>query len=64
MTAPAGVKNHHAYVGGLLEHVVNLMEVILCILGRYPELDPDLMIIGALVHDMGKIDELLGVSDA
>lgn len=56
--APAGVKNHHAYVGGLLEHVVNLMEVILCILGRYPELDPDLMIIGALVHDMGKIDEL------
>ncbi|MBL8827537.1 MAG: HD domain-containing protein [Planctomycetaceae bacterium] len=56
--APAGVKNHHAYVGGLLEHVVNLMEVILLVTPRYPELDPELMLIGALTHDMGKIDEL------
>ena len=56
--APAGVKNHHAYVGGLLEHIVNLMEVIVRIIDRYPELDRDLMLSGALVHDMGKIDEL------
>ncbi len=56
--APAGVKNHHAYVGGLLEHVVNLMEVILLVTPRYPELDAELMLIGALTHDMGKIDEL------
>jgi 3'-5' exoribonuclease len=56
--APAGVKNHHAYVGGLLEHVVNLMEVILLVTPRYPELDPELMLVGALTHDMGKIDEL------
>lgn len=56
--APAGVKNHHAYVGGLLEHVVNLMEVIVLVAPRYPELDQDLMLLGALVHDMGKVDEL------
>ena len=34
--APAGVKNHHAYLGGLLEHVVNLMEVVLRVAPRYP----------------------------
>lgn len=56
--APAGVKNHHAYIGGLLEHVVNLMEVIVRIADRYPELDHELLLVGALVHDMGKVDEL------
>jgi len=55
---PAGVKNHHAYVGGLLEHVVNLMEVIERVAPCYPELDRDLLLMGALIHDMGKIDEL------
>jgi 3'-5' exoribonuclease len=56
--APAGVKNHHAYVGGLLEHVVNLMEVVTRVAGCYPAIDPDLLLMGAFVHDMGKIDEL------
>ena len=56
--APAGVKNHHAYVGGLLEHVVNIMEVSLAIAGRYPQLDRDLLILGIFLHDMGKINEL------
>jgi 3'-5' exoribonuclease len=56
--APAGVKNHHAYRGGLIEHVVNLMEVITRIADRYPALDADLLLVGALVHDMGKIHEL------
>ncbi|HEX4131509.1 MAG TPA: HD domain-containing protein [Pirellulales bacterium] len=56
--APAGVKNHHAYIGGLLEHVVSLMEVIERVAPCYPVLDRDLLLMGALVHDMGKIDEL------
>lgn len=56
--APAGVKNHHAYVGGLLEHVVNLMEVVTRVVGCYPAVDPDLLLMGAFLHDMGKIDEL------
>lgn len=67
-TAPAGVKNHHAYRGGLLEHVVSLMELCKVVAPRYPEIDPDLLIMGAFLHDMGKIDELtydreLGYSD-
>jgi 3'-5' exoribonuclease len=56
--APAGVKNHHAYIGGLLEHVVNLMEVITRIADCYPAVNSDLLLMGAFVHDMGKIDEL------
>ena len=56
--APAGVKNHHAYQGGLLEHVVNLMEVVLRISPCYPQIDRDLLLFGAFVHDLGKIDEL------
>ena len=47
--APAGVKNHHAYPGGLLEHVVNVMEVVKLIAPRYPAIDPDLLLLGVLV---------------
>ena len=56
--APAGVKNHHAYLGGLLQHVVGLMEVVTRIVDCYPAVDADLLLMGAFVHDMGKIDEL------
>jgi len=56
--SPAGVKNHHAYLGGLLEHTVKLMEVVLRIAPCYPELDRDLLLAGAFLHDIGKIDEL------
>jgi 3'-5' exoribonuclease len=56
--APAGVKNHHAYLGGLLEHVVSLMDVIERVTPCYPMLDRDLLLLGALVHDMSKVDEL------
>lgn len=55
---PAGVKNHHAYPGGLLEHVVNLMEVAVRIAERYPKVDFDLVVMGAFLHDIGKIQEL------
>ena len=56
--APAGVKNHHAYHGGLLEHIVNLMEVVLRIAPCYAMVDRDLLLLGAFLHDVGKLDEL------
>ncbi len=56
--APAGIKHHHAYHGGLLEHVVTLMEVALRTAPCYPQLNRDLLLMGAFLHDAGKIDEL------
>lgn len=56
--APAGVKNHHAYKGGLLQHVVSLMELCKVVAPRYPELHGDLLLMGAFLHDMGKTVEL------
>jgi len=56
--APAGTKNHHAYHGGLLEHVVGLMEVVLRVAPCYPQLDGDLLLTGAFLHDLGKTEEL------
>ena len=56
--APAGMKNHHAYQGGLLEHVVGLLELVLVVAPRYPQLDQDKMLIGAFLHDSAKVDEL------
>jgi 3'-5' exoribonuclease len=56
--APAGTKNHHAYHGGLLEHVVNLMEVVLRVIPCYPQINGDLLVMGAFLHDLGKIEEL------
>jgi 3'-5' exoribonuclease len=55
---PAGVRNHHAYLGGLLEHVVNLMEVVDRLAPLYPEVDRDLWLMGVLLHDIGKVREL------
>jgi len=67
-SAPAGVKNHHAYHGGLLEHVLSLMELTAVVAPRYPDIDRDLLLMGAFLHDAGKIRELpyerdLGYSD-
>jgi 3'-5' exoribonuclease len=56
--APAGIKNHHAYQGGLVEHVVNLLNVASRITEFYPELDRDLLLTGIFLHDVGKVDEL------
>jgi 3'-5' exoribonuclease len=57
-SAPAGIKNHHAYQGGLLEHVVTLLNIADRILEFYPEIDRDLLLTGIFLHDIGKIDEL------
>ncbi len=55
---PAGVRNHHAYVGGLLEHVVTLLDAAERLLPLYPEVDRDLVLIGVFLHDAGKVREL------
>jgi 3'-5' exoribonuclease len=56
--APAGVRNHHAYHGGLLEHVVTLLNVADRVTEFYPEIDRDLLLAGIFLHDIGKVDEL------
>ena len=68
-TAPAGVKNHHAYRGGLMQHVMSLMKLVSLVATNYTDLDPDMLTMGAFLHDIGKIDELtyerdLGYSDS
>jgi 3'-5' exoribonuclease len=55
---PAGVRNHHAYVGGLLEHVVTLLDAAERLLPLYPDVDRDLVLIGVFLHDAGKVREL------
>jgi 3'-5' exoribonuclease len=55
---PAGVRNHHAYIGGLLEHVVRLLEAADRLVPLYPELDRDLLLAGIFLHDIGKVREL------
>lgn len=57
--APAGIKTHHAYPGGLLEHVVSLMQLADRVAAHYTVLDRDLMLAGAMLHDIGKLEELL-----
>ena len=56
--APAGTKNHHAYHGGLIAHVANLMEVVVRVGPCYPQLNGDLLLMGAFLHDLGKTIEL------
>ena len=58
MAAPAGMKAHHAYRGGLLEHVVNMLEVCHRIADLYPGVDRNLLLAGAFLHDVGKVREL------
>lgn len=55
---PAGVRNHHAFVGGLLEHVVTLLDAADKLLPLYPAVDADLVRIGVFLHDAGKVREL------
>jgi 3'-5' exoribonuclease len=55
---PAGVKHHHAHAGGLLAHVVNLLRLADRVAPLYPALDRDLLLVGVLVHDIGKTVEL------
>jgi 3'-5' exoribonuclease len=56
--APAAKVMHHAFLGGLLEHVISLCGLAKQIAAHYPELDVDLLLTAAILHDVGKLDEL------
>ena len=58
LEAPAAKRLHHAWIGGLLEHVLCLVRVCLATVPFYPEVDPDLLVTGAVLHDIGKVREL------
>lgn len=55
---PAAKEIHHNYWGGFLEHILCVLEGALFFSGRYPGLDKDLLMAGAILHDIGKLEEL------
>lgn len=56
--APAAKGMHHAWIGGLLEHVLSLMGLCEMAAQHYPSVDRDLLLTGVLLHDIGKLREL------
>ena len=56
--APAARQLHHAWLGGLLEHVVSLLGLANRVAAHYPMLNRDLLLTGVILHDIGKIREL------
>jgi 3'-5' exoribonuclease len=56
--APAAKKLHHVYIGGLLEHTVNLCRLVQAICEIYTRLNHDVLMAGAILHDIGKTGEL------
>ncbi len=56
--APAAKTIHHAWIGGLLEHVLSLCGLCKVVGPRYAGVDVDLLLTGAILHDIGKIEEL------
>jgi len=55
--APAAKKYHHTYMGGLLEHTLSVTDLAVRIASRYKEVELDLLITGAILHDVGKAKE-------
>lgn len=56
--APAATDFHHPYLGGLLEHSLSCVEWANLVGDRYPDIDIDLLVCGAALHDIGKMEEL------
>jgi len=56
--APAAKLMHHAFLGGLLEHIVSLCDLSRVVAQHYQDLDADLLLTGVILHDIGKLDEL------
>jgi len=57
---PASKIYHHAYKGGLLEHTFRVVQLVREVVKLYPELNQDLVLAGAVLHDIGKLKELEG----
>lgn len=58
ITAPAGKLWHHSYISGLIEHTLEIIKICDLMCDIHPELNRDLLIAGAMLHDFGKIEEL------
>lgn len=56
--APAGKSWHHAYIHGLLEHTLEIVRICDLMCDIHPEINRDVLICGALLHDFGKVEEL------
>jgi 3'-5' exoribonuclease len=56
--APAAKQLHHAWLGGLLEHVISLCTLADRVVPHYPLVDRDLVLVGVILHDIGKVREL------
>ena len=57
-TVPAGKAWHHAYIHGLIEHTLEIIKICELVCEFHPELNKDLLVAGAMLHDLGKIEEL------
>jgi 3'-5' exoribonuclease len=57
--APAAKMVHHAYLGGLIEHVLQICALCQVVAPHYPDVDVELLLAGAILHDVGKIHELI-----
>ncbi len=58
LTAPGAKAIHHAHAGGLLEHTLGVMRVCKAVCALYPGVDREILLVGALLHDLGKAFEL------
>lgn len=58
ITNPAGMRLHHAYLGGLLQHSVDVTSLAVAMSEQIDNVDKDLVIAGALLHDIGKLREI------
>ncbi len=56
--SPAETRIHHAFIGGLLEHIVSLCRMAALVQQNYPWINIDLLLAGVILHDIGKIHEL------
>ena len=61
-SSPAAAKNHHEFYGGLATHIAGMLNLANTVCDLYPYLDRDLLCAGVLLHDIGKIKELGGLS--
>ncbi len=57
-TAPAAKTVHHAWIGGLIEHVLSMSQLAKFTAAHYPDIDADLLLAGVILHDLGKVHEL------
>jgi 3'-5' exoribonuclease len=56
--APAAMQLHHCFIGGLLEHTLNVARAAKAVLPLYPKLNADLVLVGVFLHDIAKTEEL------